>query len=293
MFRTEPSKSTDIGQKQLRALVNLPLTQRLGHIADGLPILLRSAETLFAACDAVGAKSRVGHILRGQAKEEASKILILLDYVRCPPGLSDRAQGHLGVVYDHGSRLIYAQACDWKPTDVDMLRSYVDQARTSHYVEGSYGEYILPNWDLYMREARLYADLTRTDSGELVWNDPDAWADQVYLSVSPPSVLRVARALNRVGAFSKEGLRIVHEVWSGTAFVNVQDHAESNALILTTLERLMTAKLLMDDASDEDVQTLYRVWQLPMYGIDTRTRTVDLHMLRAEQAAHLNSEYGG
>lgn len=281
--RSDPAKAKDIGQKQLRALANLPLSERLDQIAAGLPILLKSAETLFASREPVGATSRIGQILRGHAREEAAKILILLDYVRCPPGLSDRAQRQLSVFYDHGSRLIYAQACSWKPVDVDMLRSYVDQQRGSHYVEGEYGELILPNWELYIREARLYADLTRTDSGALVWNDPDAWADDLDVFGFPPTVLSVARSLSRMGVFSREGLGLVHDIWPSIAFRSVEDHAQSKALIQETLERLIKAGLPADEATDDDVRMLYSSWQLPMYDIDTRMRSIELAELRAEQ----------
>src|SRR5688572_19964072 len=123
---TPLSKAGDIGMKQLRSLANLPISKRLDLIAVGLPILLRSAEGLYAARATVGAGSRSGEILLGHAKEEAAKILILLDYVRCPPGLSKRAQGQLNAFYDHGARLIYAQVCRWRPDTVATLRGYVD-----------------------------------------------------------------------------------------------------------------------------------------------------------------------
>lgn len=288
---TQPNKTSDIGQKQLRALVNLPLEERLERIAEGLPIILSSAETLYAASEQVGATGRVGQILRGHAKEEAAKILILLDYVRCPPGLSRPAQAQLNKVYDHGSRLIYAQACGWKPVDVEMLRGYVDHTRASHCVEGEYGEYILPNWDLYIREAQLYADLTRTDSGALVWNNPDDWPDDLDIFATTPTALTVTRALSRLGVFSQEGLRIVHDVWKTTPFRTTEDHAQSSALIQTTLERLMAQGVPVKEATGEDVQLLYRAWQIPMYDIDTKARVVDLETLREEQATHLNGLY--
>ncbi|ANF54064.1 hypothetical protein DA69_04485 [Brevundimonas naejangsanensis] len=66
--------------------------QRLDHLATGLPIILSSAETLYASREAVGATGRVRQILRSHSREKAAKIMILLDYVRCPPGLSDCAQ---------------------------------------------------------------------------------------------------------------------------------------------------------------------------------------------------------
>ncbi|MBO9547073.1 hypothetical protein [Caulobacter sp.] len=135
-----PSKSIDIGMRQLRALANMPPKQRWNVIAEGLPILLTSAEALYAASRVNDENARVREILQGHAAEEAAKILILLDYVRCPLGLSDPAQRMLRVFYDHGTRLIYATACGWRPTDVNELRTYVDRERASHYIEG-YAEF--------------------------------------------------------------------------------------------------------------------------------------------------------
>ena len=290
-IRIEPIKSSDIGQKQLRALSNVPFAVRIDTIAEGLPILLRSAETLYAAREAVGASGRVGQILQGQATEEAAKILILLDYVRCPSNLTARAHGQLSAVYDHGARLIYAQACRWKPVDVEMLRGYVDLTRVSHYVEGDFGEFILPNWELYTREARLYADLVRSDDGALVWNDPDDWPEALDLFGLPPAVISVTRALSRLGAFTRRGLAVIHEVWAGTAFQSAEDHSRSDRLIQETVSRLLDEGLATVEATGEDVQTLYSDWQMPMYAIDVRARAADLETLRAEQAAQLNGLY--
>lgn len=291
MTNLPPIKAKDIGLKQLRALANLPPAARWEVIGEGLPILLRSAETLYAAGVAAGKEGRVGQILQGHATEEAAKILILLDYVRCPLGLSKRAQGQFDAFYDHGARLIYSQACSWKPVDVAMLREYVDHTRASHYVEGDCGEYIMPNWELYSREARLYGDLARMDAGALVWNDPDAVADAIDIFGAPPISLRLVRALARAGAFTRPGLQIVHEVWSPHAFEDTETHELATRLVQETLERLIAADLPSAEATEEDARTLYREWQMPMYAIDAKPLPADLADLQAEQRAHLYAQY--
>lgn len=285
------NKAADIGMKQLRTLSNLPMAKRLDLIAEGLPILRRSAEELFEARKAVDQASRVGQILLGHATEEAAKILILLDYVRCPPSLNRRAQGQLSAFYDHAARLLYAQACRWRPDTVATLRGYVDRTRSSHIVEGNYGEYIMPNWELYMREARLYADLTRADTGALVWNDPNEWPGMRDIFGLAPAVMSVTRSLDRVGALSRKGLAVVQDVWSGSAFEDAEHTSTSDGLIQETVRRLIELGLPADDASDDDVRTLYSDWQLPMYAIDVQIQSADLDDLRAEQEAHLRNMY--
>lgn len=286
-----PRKVADIGMKQLRALSNQPFSKRLDLIAEGLPILLRSAETLYAARNTIGSGGRAGEILLGHATEEAAKILILLDYVRCPPSLSKRAQGQLRAFYDHGARLIYAAACRWRPDTVATLRDYVDRTRASHYIEGDFGQYILPNWDLYSREARLYADLTRTDSGIFVWNDPDEWPDRPDIFCLPPPALAVSQALDRMGAFSREGLQVIHDIWSVEAFVTDQHALASDGLIEATITRLAAKNLPRAEATDADVRMVCGSWQMPMYDIDVLIQAAELDALRAEQEAQARHLY--
>ena len=155
-----PVKSKHIGLRQMYALASVEPAARLAVVAEGLPIILASTEDLIAAAEALrGKHQRAADILERQAHEEAAKILILLDYVRCPLGMSDRADKQITSFYDHGSRAIYAEACGWVAYDIEMLRSYVDRTRASHFVEGNFGEWIIPNWDSYRREAVLYADI--------------------------------------------------------------------------------------------------------------------------------------
>ncbi len=78
-------KSADIGMKRGRVLSNLPQAKQLDLIAEGLPILMKSAEDLFVATRALDNHDRAAIILQGHALEEVAKILILLDIVRCPP----------------------------------------------------------------------------------------------------------------------------------------------------------------------------------------------------------------
>lgn len=286
-----PSKSIDIGMRQLRALANMPPMQRWDVIASGLPILLNSAEGLYAASRANDENARVREILESHAAEEAAKILILLDYVRCPLGMSEQAQRMLRVFYDHGTRLIYAAACNWRPTDVNELRTYVDRERASHYIEGYAGEYILPNSRLYNREARLYSDLTRNSDGSFEWNDPARRfaIDRIWDFL--PSVLRVAKALQRLGAFGADGLNIIHRAWSEKPFTGPEHAMESDALIKETIGALIESKLVGDDAVQQDVTTVYDCWQIPMYAIKTKLSEIPLQELHAAQQAELNAQY--
>lgn len=73
---------------------------------------------------------REAEVLEGFAKEEAAKILILMDAVRCPVKLLPSKLGTIiGWFYNHLARLIYADAVTWKPMHLAQLRQYVEPRR--------------------------------------------------------------------------------------------------------------------------------------------------------------------
>jgi hypothetical protein len=81
----EAKKSRDIGMRRGATLAHLSQPRQLDVIAEGLPILMKSAEDLLSASKALVGHHRSATILEGHAMEEIAKILILIDIVRCPP----------------------------------------------------------------------------------------------------------------------------------------------------------------------------------------------------------------
>ena len=113
-------KSADIGLRQARIVANLSLDERFGLIAEGLPIILHSAQDLIAASTALAEHPRAAQILERHGEEEAAKILILLDYVRSQtsPALLRRnaawiAVGRrLGLPIEHGFSIDGCDVCE-------------------------------------------------------------------------------------------------------------------------------------------------------------------------------------
>jgi hypothetical protein len=101
----------DIGLRQGRASCQMKHAERLDFIAEGLPLILESARGFWTASERLHDRPREADVLEGHAEEEAAKILILLDILRCPPKLS---AGKIGTIikwfYDHLAQLIYAKA---------------------------------------------------------------------------------------------------------------------------------------------------------------------------------------
>ena len=87
----EALKSQDIGMKRGRVLAQLSHARQLDIIAEGLPILLKSADELLTAAEALDDHSRAAAILnRASDRGRLSKILILLlDIVALPSESSE------------------------------------------------------------------------------------------------------------------------------------------------------------------------------------------------------------
>ncbi|PTM88395.1 hypothetical protein [Mycoplana dimorpha] len=281
---------TDIGLRQAHKLANMPADKRTAFLAEGLPILLESARGLYAASQKISDMPRESSVLKGHAEEEAAKILILMDIVRCPKKL---VAGRIGTLmswyYDHLSRLLYAEACQWHPVDLKELRKIIDNNRATHYLEGGMGEYILPNDLIYQRETRLYADIEGLDDGTLQWVAPNA---SIRLFDSKPNALVVAEALSAVGAFSIKGINAISAVWNEVDFQDDTSHHESERLIVASLERLIKDKLVTDAANDDHVRHLRGRWQMPLYVLDMKAKAVEREALEEEQERMLWAEMG-
>jgi hypothetical protein len=259
---------------------------RLRLIAEGLPILLKSAEELEQVEKLLpGEQQRARAILIGQADEEAAKILILLDAVRCPSRRQADRDKTLTNFYNHLARLLYIKACLWKPGTHGDLTRYVDVERASHYLDGPNGiDFVYRNDALDTREGFLYADLVDHGNG-LEWQAPGPRFGGILASLNVPRLdaLPVAKALARVGAFSLEGLRTIAKIWNG---LNLDEHthwqeiAELNEHTLHELHKLGS----VDKASNKDIQ-LVCDWQFPMYSLDFTEIPVEEASLEQQRAS--------
>ena len=235
-------KSPKIGLGNAWVLCGMKDGERLGLIAEGLPLLLESAQGFWQAAVALGGMPREREVLIGLAEEEAAKILILVDVVRCPARVvGNRIGPMVRWFYDHLARLLYSEAQSWQPTDLRMLQDYLDQKRRGHHVEGFAGEYILPNDSKHFRESLMYADIALQESGEPFWNRPTYPMPEV--APIPPKALRTTEALSRLGLLSSAGLKLVADVWRGTPFVDDVTAMESDRLVRVTVERCIELDL--------------------------------------------------
>jgi hypothetical protein len=275
-------KKLQIGQRQASRICQMPAAERLAFVAQGLPIIHASALGFWSASAELEDKPREAEVLVGFAKEEAAKILILLDVVRCPDKrIAGRLNKLVARFYGHLDRLIYAQLAEWWFTDVADLRKAVEPLRKAHDLEGNMGEFIVPNDVLYRRESKLYADVEAYEDGTPVWNAPVVCPSGFPARM--PAVVQLVDAMAACGMFTLAGLKATSEIWSQVEFQEKETLQDAERLTRELIGRLIAEGLPDERAAQDHVNTLYRHWPLPMYNVDLDPVPVTLEELKAEQ----------
>jgi len=218
------------GGRQARALCNMRHSARLDFISEGLPIILQSAQGFWRAAETLEDNPREAAVLSGLAEEESAKALILIDLVRCPVPEVGKRIGRIvkKTLYDHLSRMIYANAQSWRPTNIAQLQEYVDNERQGHLLDGGMSEYIVPNWSLYLRESTMYADIEVHEEGIPQWNDPNRWGGSTI--AIRPIALQIVEALEVLGVMTRAGLQATSDIWGNVDFVKDEGPVEAREL---------------------------------------------------------------
>ena len=276
------------GMHGAHVLANLSEKAQFDLIAEGLPVLMQSASSLFKASGELTNHPRSAAILKGHASEEVAKILILIDLVRCPSSLRPSRVGEMiKLFYQHRARLIYIEAQTWRPTNVSDLQEIIDNSRKSHYLEGEYGEYIMPNSEVHRREEAMYADIFRDEDGTTHWSDPESryFNREPFLfgERSEPTSWHICKALQAFGAFDRKGLELVSEAWGKIEFCDDKNYRDAENQTSEMLCALQSAGLFSESATQKQVDDLYCEWQLPMYLVDFELIKVSLETLQEER----------
>ena len=281
-----------IGLHQARVLCNMVHDERLLFLADGLPAILASARSLWQGSSQLPDEmKREAAVLHGLASEEAAKALILMDAVRCPKHIADRRMGKItGWFYSHLARLLYAAACEWRPSNLADLREYIDHERKTHYLEGEFSEYIAPNWALHQRESVLYVDIEVTEHDGPRWSSPYE-AVSIYGSncSSQPDSLCLVEAMDKVGIFTPAGLKATSEVWGQVEFIEEESRVDDHRLKNQLFGRLDREKLTAHDVTERHVQALVDLWRLPMYNLELREIPTSLDEVEEERELVLHN----
>lgn len=269
-----------IGLHQARVLCEMQHKERLEFISNGLPIILNSAEGYWAAARHLKGMPREAAVLQSHATEEAAKILILMDAVRCPAELvSSKMEYMIKWFYSHLARLLFAEAVLWRPVTIAELRMYVDLGRKMHSIDGD-SSLIFPNWPIFIRESQLYADIGYEIDGEPEWFAPDS----IDLDLThEPSVLGLVRAMSALGIFTLRGLEATSEIWDQVTFADNETLSDAQRLTQGLIYRLRDENILTNSATRNHITTLRNNWQIPMYNLDFAPRRIPCDELKDNQ----------
>lgn len=254
----------------------------ISHIVDVVNRLNVAAEGLHGSTHHYSSR-----VLEYLAAEEAAKVLILVDAVRCPKNKGEERSRTLGYFYNHIAKGIYAKVCDWRPMDLAEVRSGVDNERKEHYLDGPNDvDWIFPNSITQQREDRLYVgyvcdDTEENNHGEGHWTSPlnDVARVSEFFSYHTPAVVDLACALHRTNATTSDGLSVIAEVWRNVDVRDEMRFDELEGLNRRTLKALDDRDLLAP-VSNQALTTVENRWIYPLWTLDLRELKVKKEELR-------------
>ena len=245
-------------------------SQLFEAIAEGMPLIVENAERLEAAARTLFETEEhlASGIMKGFAEEEAAKVLVLLDVVRCP---EDRRRPTLACFYDHLAKRIYALSCQYEKMAFSELEELVARERAPFYLDGPNDiDWIFENSIIANREGRIYVDYVRdiTDGSHMRWwSDPRRERPWVY---ECPRSVEVGRALCDAGAGSAEGLGVIADTWRGFEADEVTTRGDLHRVIVQMLERLVAAGHCPVNRSLEE--RIVSGWSFPLWQFELSGR---------------------
>ena len=247
-------------------LAGCPEDRLFEEIANGIPLIVENTESLDDAAYRLFAvkEYRASEIIRGFAEEEAAKVLILLDAVRCP---TERRSDTLKCFYNHLAKRIYALTCSFQNIlSFAEIGELVASERQPYYLDGPNSvDWIFTNSITTEREGAIYVDYVRNiteTSGDCGWISPDVPGTDFGPYMRPESV-DLCRALCEAGAKSKDGLAVIAETWRG--FVPEEDTSREDLreLIVSMLTRLVDGGHGVSDQST--MNHIVSSWAFPLW----------------------------
>ena len=115
-------------ERAIKSLASIPDAKLFEEVATGIEHVVDLVTRLDGAAHGLSESEQhhPARILGNLAEEEASKVLILVDAVRCPRQKQADKSRTLGYLYEHLAKGIYAQVCDWRPVNVDDIAQGID-----------------------------------------------------------------------------------------------------------------------------------------------------------------------
>jgi len=277
-------------KRAITELEQLPDSRQFEEISIGVEKIVEGMRRLDAAARSlsIAGNEYPARILGNLAEEEASKVLILADLVRCPAGRHAERSRLLRYFYKHLPKGIYVEACKWTGIlTFDEMKRAIDSERISSYLDGPNDvDWIFPNQILQRREDDLYVNYVRDDGSDDVryWTSPlkDALTSLFPYHRSESIIIRIADALCRLGATSPNGLEVMAEIWRPIKIVPELEIEELRKLNRSTLDAL-DAHGVLRKCADDAGQIIIQRWPFPLYPLDLNLQEIDKKDLRDRQ----------
>lgn len=268
-----------------RDLSQLADSDFLCEIANGMTLVLANASALLTDAQALADanRRRAASIMQYLCAEEAAKLLILLDAVRCPRA-GDAFARQLGRFNDHLAKGIYVKYYGTRPATFGESLEYIDLQRKEYYLDGPNDvDWIFRNWILQNREEILYVDYVETDEGHL-WLTPVRFETLFSRArVFSPSTLRISQSLAEAGFVDPKALAIVADMWRPITFAADSHWETCHRQNIATLEALNRAGLLTESGA-KSAGAIAWEWLFPLHTVDLSMIKVDRGDLRDIQA---------
>ena len=286
-------------KRAIKNLCQLPDDALFKEVETGISHIMDVVNRLDTAAEELHGTGRhyPSRVLEYFAAEEAAKVLILVDAVRCPKNKGEEKSRTLGYFYDHIAKGIYAKVCDWRPIDLAEVRKGVDDERREFYLDGPNDvDWIFPNSIAERRENRLYVgyvceDTEESDQGEGYWTSPlNETRLSEFFSYHTPAVVELARALYQTNATTSDGLSVIAENWRNVDVRDEMRFDELERLNRRTLEALNDRGLLAP-VSDQvqatvEMRWIYPLWILKLRMLEVEKKELLKELLEEQQRWH-------
>ena len=236
-------------------------------LSEGIPLIVENAVNLDETARRLylDKEYRASEIMRGIAMEEAAKVLVLIDYVRCPRNSMGRRQV-LSRFKDHVAKRIHAMACRYPNiASFGELSKLVENECRPWYLDGPNGvDWIFPNAISEKRDHDLYVDYVldiTNPAGVSYWNVP-ATPIPIFRQYAASDCVRLAKNLSEAGVSTVKGLSEIADVWRGFTPVPETDREELRTLIVETLDRLERCYGAVEEVA---AKFIVSHWPFPMW----------------------------
>ena len=275
-------------------LVQLPDVRFLEEISKGIGHIVEYADSLDSLADRLVdmGEHRRARTVRALAEEEAAKVLILVDAVRCPPNEAKNRSRTLRGYYSHLAKHIYSEACWWRSADFAEVERAIERERLPYYLDGPNDvDWIFSNPAKAEREGSMYVDyvqdITEQD-GEYHWISPLTDHEPGRYQLPTPTSLVAARALHRVGLTTPVGLSIVADLWRSFRPEPSTRFPELSRKVRDTLKRVTENGLCADVDPETLISTVINYWPFPLWSLDlTPADAPTVEQLRHDRWAYV------